>query len=204
MTERWMCGSCHSLNDASARSCYKCRTPRATGEFRDASGRAGAPGLNAVAPREPSLIGGILGGVILGTLVTALWIWANFNIGEGILAGRSFYGVSWLVGAAIAFGVVIGGRGRTSFVLVLFSVLLTALALFVGEYLIISRVLAEEAGLDVSKLVIAQPDDIAKALPRIIEDAPLRPVLWAIALLTAWGIPWARLVGPSPDRRVDR
>ena len=198
-----MCASCHSLNGAAAKACYKCRTPRAIGEFRDASGRPDAPGLRAVAPRDPSLIGGILGGLILGSVVTAIWIWANFNIPDSVVAGRSFFWVSWLVGAAIAFGVVIGGRGRTSFMLVLFRVLLTAVALFVGEYLIISRVLAEGAGLDVTRIPVAQPEDVAAALPQLVKDAPLRPVLWVVALLTAWGIPWARLVGPSPDRRRD-
>src|SRR5689334_18947199 len=123
MTERWMCASCHSLNDAPAKRCYKCRTPRATGEFHDASGRPGAPGLTAAPPREPSLIGGILGGLVLGAAMTALWIWFDFNMTRG------FFYLSWLVGAAIAMGVVVGARGRTSFALVLFSFLLTALAL---------------------------------------------------------------------------
>jgi hypothetical protein len=197
MTERWMCVSCHSLNDAAAKRCYKCRTPRASGEYHDTSGRAGAPGVNAVPPRDPSLIGGILGGLILGAAVTALWIWFDFNMTRG------FFYLSWLVGTAIAIGVVVGGRGRTSFPLVLFSVLLTALALVVGEYLIISRVLAIEAGIETSKIAIARPEDVADALPRLIADAPLRPVLWLIALLAAWGIPWARLVGPAPARRTD-
>jgi hypothetical protein len=204
MNQRWMCASCHSLNDASASRCYRCRSPRATTEYRDASGSPNAPGLAAAPPREPSLIGGILGGLTFGVLVTAVWIWANFNIPHGIVAGRAFWFVSWLVGAAIAIGVVIGGRGRTSFMLVLFSVLLTAVFLVIGEYLIISDVLAQEAGLDVSGIPMAQPQDVVDALPGLIGDAPLRPVLWVVALITAWGIPWSRLVGPSPDRRRDR
>ena len=195
MTEHWMCTQCHSLNSADAKRCYKCRTPRATAEFHDTGGRAGAPGLSAMPPRDPSLIGGIFGGLVFGTLVTALWIWFDFNMTRG------FFYLSWLVGAGVAIGVVLGGRGRTSFPLVLFSVLLTALALVVGEYLIVSSILATEAHLDTSRIPIAQPEDVAAALPDLIRQAPLRPVLWVIALVTAWGVPWARLVGPAPDRR---
>jgi len=29
----------------------------------------------------------------------------------------------------------------------------------------------------------------------IIKDAPLRPVLWVIALVTAFAVPWRGLVG---------
>ena len=118
---------------------------------------------------------------------------------------RGFFYLSWLVGASIATGVVIGGRGRTSFPLVLFSVLLTAVALTVGEYLIISRVLAEGNGIVAAGIPVAQPEDVANALPRMVGDAPLRPVLWVIALVTAWLVPWTRLAGPAPTRgRLDR
>jgi hypothetical protein len=194
MTQVWMCASCHSLNDATAKRCYKCRTDRATGEFKDATGAPDAPGLRAVAPRDPSLIGGILGGLLVAVIVTAGWYWFDFNMSRG------FFYLSSLVGALIAFGVVIGGRGRTSFPLVLFSVLLTAVALTVGEYLIISQVLATESGQVVKGIPVASPEDVSAALPRLIREAPLRPVLWVIALVSAWGVPWARLVGPAPAR----
>jgi hypothetical protein len=189
-----MCASCHSLNDATAKRCYKCRTDRATGEFKDATGALDAPGLLAIAPRDPSLIGGILGGLFVAVVVTAGWYWFDFNMSRG------FFYLSWLVGASIAFGVVIGGRGRTSFPLVLFSVLLTAVALAVGEYLIISQVLATESDQIVNGIPVARPEDVSAALPRLIRDAPLRPVLWVIALATAWAVPWSRLVGPAPAR----
>jgi hypothetical protein len=203
VTEHWMCGSCRSLNDAAARRCYKCRTPRTSGELVDASGRAGAPGLAAQPPREASLIGGIFGGLTLGVIATALWIWANFNIPESRFAGRGFVNVSWFVGAGVALGVVFGGRGRTSFALVLFSFLLTLVCLVIGEYLVISQVLAEEAGLDVTPIAMAQPQDVIDFLPRIIPEAPLRPVLWVVALATAWLVPWTRLAGTVPNRRRD-
>jgi hypothetical protein len=199
VTQVWLCGSCHSLNDAVAKRCYKCRTPRETGEVRDPSGAAGAPGLAAVAPRDPSLIGGILGGLLVGIPVTALWYWFDFNMTGG------FFRLSWLVGVGIGFGVVLGGRGRTSFPLVLFSVLLTVVALVVGEYLIVSQILAIEGDQTVTGIPVARPEDVADALPALIGDAPLRPVLWVIALVTAWLYPWSRLVGRAPERRrLDR
>jgi len=64
MTQVWMCASCHSLNEAAAKHCYKCRTARATGEYVDQTGAAGAPGTRAIAPRDPSLLGGILFGLV--------------------------------------------------------------------------------------------------------------------------------------------
>ena len=199
MSQVWMCSSCHSLNDATAKRCYKCRAERAIVEHHDTSGALDAPGTKAIAPRDPSLIGGILGALVVGVLVTAGWYWFDFNMTRG------FFYLSWLVGALIASGDVIGGRGRTSFPLVLFSVLLTAVALTVGEYLIISRVLAEGNGIVAAGIPVAQPEDVANALPRMVGDAPLRPVLWVIALVTAWLVPWTRLAGPAPTRgRLDR
>jgi hypothetical protein len=195
MTDVWHCGACHSLNQASAGHCYKCRAPRATAEFHDATGAEDAPGLRAAAPRDPSLIGAILLGLAVAIGVTAAWVWFDAH------AVRGFFAASWLVGAVIATGVLLGGRGRPSFPLVLFSVLLTAVALAVGEYLIISQVLAEESGQVVSGIPVAQPQDVADVLPEIIAATPLRPVRWVIALVTAWLVPWTAMVGPAPGRR---
>jgi hypothetical protein len=189
MTQVWMCASCHSLNEAAAKHCYKCRAPRATGEYVNQTGAAGAPGTRAIAARDPSLLGGILFGLVAATLATAVWYWFDLNLTIG------YFRLSWLVGVAIAAGVLIGGRGRTSFPLVLFSVILTAVALVVGEYLIVSYVLASADGHVVTGLPIAAPEDVAAALPGMIRDAPLRPVLWLIALGTAFIIPWRGLVG---------
>jgi hypothetical protein len=120
MNQVWLCGNCHSLNDAAARRCYKCRTERAAAEVIDESGAPNAPGARAVAPRDPSLIGGILVGLIAAVAVTALWYWVDIEV------GRRYFWLSWFVGAAIGVAVMVGGRGRTSFPLVLFSVILTA------------------------------------------------------------------------------
>src|SRR5215218_3031406 len=40
----WLCGSCHSLNNASVKRCYKCRTERSAGEVVDQTGSVDAPG----------------------------------------------------------------------------------------------------------------------------------------------------------------
>lgn len=189
MTQVWMCSSCHSLNEATAKQCYKCRTRRSTGEYVDRSGAAGAPGTQAIPPRDPSLFGGILFGLVAAVAATAVWYWVELN------ATRGFFGLAWLVGASIALGVVVGGRGRTSFLLVVFSVILTAVALAVGEYLIVSYVLAIESGMASEAIALAPVEDVATALPDMLVDAPLRPLLWLVALGTAFIIPWRRMVG---------
>jgi len=197
MTQVWMCSSCHSLNDAVAKKCYKCGTARAVGEYVDGAGRAGAPGTEAVAPPDPSLLGGILFGLVAAILATGLWYWWDLNM------SRRFFGMSWLVGAAIAFGVVVGGRGRTSFSLVLFSVILTALALVAGEYLLVSTFLAPDDGANLAGLPIAPPEDVAETLPKLIAAAPLRPLLWAGALFASFIGPWSRLVGDDVKKDDD-
>jgi hypothetical protein len=189
MNQVWLCGNCHSLNAAAAKRCYKCRTERAAAEVVDESGAPNAPGARAVAPRDPSLIGGILVGLIAAVAVTALWYWVDIEV------GRRYFWLSWFVGAAIGVAVMIGGRGRTSFPLVLFSVVLTALALTAGEYLLVSHVLAVESGQLGARIPLAQPQDVIDYLPTLIEEAPLRPVLWLIALATSFLVPWRGLVG---------
>ena len=190
MTQVWMCASCHSLNEATGKQCYKCRTPRATGEYVESTGRLGAPGTQAIPRRDPSILGGILFGLVAAVAATGLWYWFDVNASSG------FIFMSWVVGAAIALGVVVGGRGRTSFMLVIFSVLLTAIAIVVGEYLLVSYYLAYYSGLSAPDgLLIAPIADVTTILPDMIAEAPLRPVLWLIALVTAFMIPWRKMVG---------
>ena len=190
MTQVWMCVSCHSLNEATTKHCYKCRTPRATGEYVESTGRLGAPGTQAIPQRDPSIMGGMLFGLVAAIAATGLWYWFDIN------ASRGFFVMSWVVGVAIALGVVTGGRGRTSFMLVMFSVLLTATAIVVGEYLLVSYYLALESGLSATDgLLVAPIADVTTTLPDMIAEAPLRPVLWLIALGTAFMIPWRQMVG---------
>jgi hypothetical protein len=79
---------------------HKCRTPRATGEYVEQTDRAGAPGTHAIPPRDPSLIGSILFGLVAAVAATALWYWFDLH------ATRGFFRMSWLVGLGIALGVV--------------------------------------------------------------------------------------------------
>jgi hypothetical protein len=185
----WQCSSCNSLNNASAKHCYKCRTPRSTGEVVDQRGASGAPGSHAVSPRDPSLFGSLLLGLFVAVLVTALWYWVDVEV------GRRYLWTSWFVGAAIGIAVMVGGRGRTSFPVVIVSVLLTAMALTAGEYLLISRGIAEASGQLANGIPVAQPQDVIDELPALLEAAPLRPVLWVIALVTSFLVPWRGLVG---------
>jgi hypothetical protein len=185
----WQCGTCNSLNSAAAKRCYKCQTERRSGEVVPGAGADGAPGTRAVAPREPSLVGSILVGLFVAVLVTALWYWVDISV------GRRYLPVSWFVGTAIGIGVVLGGRGRTSFPLVIFSVLLTAVALTVGEYLVISHAIAEVTGQLGPEIPVAQPADVIDALPVLLEAAPLRPILWVAALVASFAVPWRGLVG---------
>jgi hypothetical protein len=75
-------------------------------------------------------------------------------------------------------------------------VLLTATAIVVGEYLLVSYYLAVESGLSAADgLLVAPIADVTTTLPDMIVEAPLRPVLWLIALGTAFMIPWRKMVG---------
>jgi hypothetical protein len=193
-----MCASCKSLNEATAKRCYHCRTERSTGELIDTSGAPNAPGRAAVPPRDPSLFGALIVGAIVAVLATALWYWWDTN------ASRGYFRMSWAVGLAIGVGVTLGGRGRTSFPSVLLSVFLTAVSLVVGEYLLISQGIALGNGVDSGKIVVADPGDVADMLPRILSEVPLRPLLWLAALAAAFIGPWGRLVGPAPGRSRER
>ena len=83
MDQMWQCSNCNSLNTAAAKHCYKCRTARMTGELTSRTGAVGAPGTNAVAPRDPSLVGSVLVGLFVAVLVTALWYWVDVSVGRG-------------------------------------------------------------------------------------------------------------------------
>jgi hypothetical protein len=197
MQQLWNCAKCHSLNEATTKRCYRCRADRATQEYIDPRGAPDGPGVDAIPIRDPSLFGAMIFGLIAAILATVLWYQWD------AVESHRFIRMSWVVGAGIAVGVVLGGRGRPSFPLVLFSVFLTTVSLIVGEYLIISHVLATEAGQQTDKIVMANPKDVLDALPAILQEAPLRPLLWIVALGTAFLVPWGALVGPGPGRRDD-
>ena len=190
-----MCGNCHSLNDATATRCYRCRAERTSAEVVDRCGSPEAPGRAAVAPRDPSVFGALVAGLIVAIVATLLWYWWDAH------AGRGAFRLSWLVGTAIAIAVTLGGRGRTSFPIVLISVLLTAASLVVGEYLIISHDIYAAFGNEPPGIVLADPEDVARVVGGFVREVPVRPLLWLVALAAAFLIPWTRLVGTASGRR---
>ncbi|HEY0444088.1 MAG TPA: hypothetical protein VGC90_07695 [Candidatus Limnocylindrales bacterium] len=195
MQQLWMCGECHSLNDAVAKRCYRCSTKRTAAEVVDSSGSPNAPGVSAVAPRDPSLVGALILGLIAAVAATALWYWMDGHLRVGVIIwGPTFVGT--LIGVAVS----LGGRGRTSFPSVLLSVLLTAICLVVGEYLLISRGIALAFGRETDQIVLASPKQVLDLVPGILANVPLRPVMWAFALIAAFVGPWYRLVGRTPKR----
>ncbi len=195
MQQLWMCGQCHSLNDATATRCYRCSAERKAAEVVDSSGRPDAPGVAAVPPRDPSVFGAFVAGFIVAVVATLLWYWWD------ALAGRGSVRLSWLVGVAIAVAVTLGGRSRTSFPIVLISVILTAASLVVGEYLIISHDIYAAFGNEPPGIVLADPQDVARVVGGFVREVPVRPLLWLVALSAAFLIPWTRLVGTASGRR---
>ena len=191
MQQLWNCAKCHSLNEATTKRCYRCRADRATQEYIDPRGSPDGPGVAAIPARDPSIFGALIFGMLAAVLETALWFWWDVN------APRGFFRMSWVVGVAIAVGVTLGGRGRVSFPTVLLSVLLTAASLVAGEYLLISSGLALANGVDTHKIVMADPKDVLAVLPGVIQEVPLRPLLWVVALAAAFLGPWGVLVGSA-------
>jgi hypothetical protein len=194
MQQYWKCGQCRSLNDATAKQCYRCHARRSVSEEVDTTGSLVAPGRAATPLRDPSLLGALLIGLAAAAASTAVWYWFD------AYAGLGYFKLSWLVGVSIGAAVTIGGRGRTSLPSVILSVLLTIAALTVGEYLLISHGLALVFSSHPDALVLAEPQKVLELLPAILTEVPLRPVLWIVAIVAAFVGPWSRLVGPSPTR----
>ena len=101
----------------------------------------------------------------------------------------------WLVGVAIGFGVLWGGRGRSSLISVIFSVVLTIGTVVVGEYLLISKSLAETSDKVINGIAVAPPAAVVDAIASYVGDDPLRPLLWFFAIFAAVAIPWRGMVG---------
>lgn len=196
MDRVWLCGNCRSLNQAHARECYRCRAKRDTAEVAPEGSREGAPGLAATAPRDPSLFGAVVFGVAAALVATGAWYWFDTST-----SGRRAVAFAWVVGLAIGIATRLGGRHRSSTPIVLFSVLLTIGAIVVGEYLLISHYLALAAGQETDAIVLADPGLVINELGAMLETAPLRPVLWAFAVVAAFIVPWRALVGSSATKR---
>jgi hypothetical protein len=208
MQQRWLCGNCHSLNDAEWRHCYACRTDRAAGETFDPRGSPEGPGLAAAPHAPPNVLTATGFGLAAGLVALVLWYWWEGTMGgTGQLYGRGVAYVGEIVGIAIGAGVVLGARGRTSFTMVLISVALTVGALVIGEYLLMSRWLGSWLGSQLNggfgRAPTLDPGELIIWLPTWLALAPLRPVTWIVALAVAFFLPWSRLVGRAPVRRPD-
>jgi hypothetical protein len=128
-------------------------------------------------------------GIAVAVAATAIWYWFDTST-----TGRRALLFSWTIGWAIGLGVLLGGRGRSSTAILVFSVLLTIATLVVGEYLLISHYLAVGAGQHVEGIVVAEPQVVIDALVPALETAPLRPVLWVLAVVGSFIVPWRALV----------
>jgi hypothetical protein len=203
MQQLWNCANCHSLNEATTKRCYRCRADRATQEYMDPRGSPEGPGVAATPPRDPSIFGALIFGLAAAFIAIAGWTWldAAARAYPGPI-GRYYFYLGVIVGVVVAFGTILGGRGRTSFPIVLLSVTLTFLALVLGEYVLISRYLAGQVYAPTSQLILIVPGDVIAGLPDYLRQAPLRPLTWVGALLIAFLGPWYRLVGRT-DRKDD-
>jgi hypothetical protein len=188
MNQVWYCGSCRSLNDVRNKACYACHAKRSDAEMVPDGAAAVGLGTAKVA-KDPSLFGALLGGLIAAVISLAAW----FYLEQGIMRGQSR--LAWLIGVAIGVGVLLGGRGRSSLMSVIFSVLLTIGTVILGEYLIISKSLADAGGTVINGIAVAPPSAVIDALSSFVGDDPLRPLLWFLAIFAAAAIPWRGMVG---------
>ncbi len=202
MQQLWMCGRCHSLNEATSRNCYRCRADRASQEYQDPRGSPDGPGIAAVPAKDPSLIGATLLGLAGAASALVLWYWWDTSTAGArpFLVNRSFWYVGLFVGIIIGFGTILGGRGRTSFPIVLVSVCLTVATLVIGEYLLISNHVYNQVHVPTNRLVTLAPHEVIANLPAYIAEAQLRPFAWLGALTAAFLLPWNRLVGNTNKR----
>lgn len=188
MEQVWLCGNCHSLNELRNKNCYHCRAARETSEQVTERGAMAGLGTGRLA-KDPSLVGGLFAGLVASVVAVLAWVYLEAGVARG--QGR----LAWLLGVLIGVAVLAGGRGRASFMSIVFSAVLTFGAIVAGEYLIASASLAEQSGFSFDQIAVAAPDAVIQELQAVLGDDPLRPILWVIALGTAVAIPWRGLVG---------
>ena len=194
MDQVWLCGSCRSLNQVRNSRCYKCGASRERSE--QVPERLAVSGLgSARLARNPSLFGAL----VFGTVAAIVAVMAWYYLEAGIMRGQGR--LAWLLGILVGIAIVLGGRGRASFITVLLSVVITGAAIAAGEYLIASRSLADQSNVTIDAIAVAPPDAVWEEMKAILADDPLRPILWVIAFAAAVGIPGRLLFGedPKPD-----
>jgi hypothetical protein len=188
MDQVWLCGNCHSLNEIRNKRCYHCRAARETSEQVTERGTAAGLGTGKLA-KNPSLMGALFAGLVASVVAVLAWVYLEAGVARG--QGR----LAWLLGVLIGIAVLVGGRGRASFMSVVFSAVLTAGAIVAGEYLIASANLAEQSNFSFDAIAVAPPEAVIGEVQALLADDPLRPILWVVALGAAVAIPWRGLVG---------
>jgi hypothetical protein len=156
-------------------------------------GALGAPA--AEAQREPAttkdLVGGFGAGLVAAILATAIW-YAVVTISHYQLGI-----VAIVVGFLVGQGVVLGASRRGSPILIAISVVLTALALVVSEYLIVVHFVNEELAAQGAFVDVLQPAGLmAEVVVESVKADPLTLAFWAIALFQAFTIPARQLARP--------
>ena len=184
----WYCGNCRSLNDVRNKVCYACHAKRSDAEMVPEGAAASGLGTAKVA-KDPSLLGALLGGLIAAVIALAAWYFLEEGVAR--FQGR----LAWVIGVLVGFGVLLGGRGRSSLMSVIFSALLTVATIVIGEYLLISKSLAEASGKVIDGIAVAPPGAVTDALSSYVGDDPFRPVLWFLAIFAGVAIPWRGMVG---------
>jgi hypothetical protein len=182
----WVCDRCHSLNDLRHRRCYRCRAERSKASTSDI-------GEGPALPRDPAMFTAVTVGLI--TAVLAIYLWTVFEPGISLYRAR-FAGV---VGAIIAIGVVLGGRGRVSLGIVIVSLVVTLATVVTGEYLIASDELLPPAPDE--RIPIAKPAAVIDHVVDRLTQDPLRPFIWLAAIVESVAVPWAALVGRPVESR---
>lgn len=209
MTGNWVCDACHSFNDAGSSGCYKCHVKRGRAVPQPIIAGAAPPtsvtasiGAPASFDRDGSSLAlAILVGAAAMVASIAAWYWLEAGI--HLFQGRLAWAIGLVIAVTVLMAGTLGGRRRVSFMIPVIAVVLTGIAVVVGEFLIISRELADTSGnaLPKGSIPIAPVQDVIDALGSHLASDPLRPILWILAIGAAWLIPWGALVGSSDRAR---
>ena len=160
-----------------------------TGPITLCEGCAGRAEQLFRAETEGANVGAAVGLGFLAGLVSAL-VWFGVVVVTEYQLGIVAVGVGWLVAQAVMFG---SGKRRGG-ALPWISLVITALAMLLAEYLIVRhylvQYLAEEGMQDVPLLL---PVHLSASLVfESIKSEPLTVVFWVIALIEAAGLPRRR------------
>jgi hypothetical protein len=155
------------------------------------AGSEGAVVTSQAQPHLPAstnhILGGLLAGTVAAVLATALWyavvVISHYQLGI----------VAIVVGFLVGQAVVLGASKRGSVALVGISVLLTLVALFVSEYLIVANFVSQQLAPGETIELIQSPAIMVEVVVESVKADPLTLAFWAIALFQAFTIPARQL-----------